>query len=93
MARPRCQHVNRSRNLSILLHYVEHNADHLVHYAQCYQVGLPISSAMAESVVNQVISHRFVKKQQTRWSPEAAHHLPQVQTTALNNELAAHFKH
>ena len=47
---------------------------------------------MAESVVNQVISRRFVKKQQMRWSPEAAHQLLQVRTAVLNDELATHFK-
>src|ERR1019366_4615489 len=75
-----------------LFHYAEDNADHLVHYSRRHRDGLPISSAMAESVVNQVISHRFVKKQQMRWSPESAHRLLQVRTAVLNDELAMHFK-
>lgn len=75
-----------------LFHYVEDNADHLVHYGRRHRDGLPISSAMAESVVNQVISHRFVKKQQMRRSPESAHQLLQVRVAVLNDELAAHFK-
>ena len=75
-----------------LFHYVEDNADNLVHYSRRHRDGLPISSAMAESVVNQVISHRFVKKQQMRWSPESAHRLLQVRTAVLNDELATHFQ-
>jgi len=75
-----------------LFHYVEDNAAYLVNYAQRYREGLPISSAMAESVVNQVISRRFVKKQQMRWTPEAAHGVLQVRTAVLNGELATHFK-
>ncbi len=80
------------RRLFDLFHYVEDNADYLVHYSRRHRDGLPISSAMAESVVNQIISHRFVKKQQMRWSPESAPHLLQVRTAVMNDELAAHFK-
>ena len=75
-----------------LLHYAADNADYLVNYARRHRDGLPIASAMAESVVNQVISRRFVKKQQMRWSPQAAHKLLQVRTAVLNGELAEHFK-
>jgi hypothetical protein len=75
-----------------LLHYAEENVDYLVNYARRHRDKLPISSAMAESVVNQVISRRFVKKQQMRWSPQGAHHLVQVRTAVLNDELAEHFK-
>jgi hypothetical protein len=80
-----------SSRLFDLGHYLEDNAAHLVNYAQRYRDGLPISSATAEAVVNQVISHRFVKKQQMRWTPEGAHALLQVRTAVLNGELSAHF--
>lgn len=53
--------------------------------------GESISSATAESVVNQVISRRMVKKQQMRWSPRGAHLLLQVRTRVLNGDLAADF--
>ncbi len=75
-----------------LLNYVQNNADYIVNYARRYREGLPISSSMAESAVNQIISHRFVKKQQMRWSPKAAHQLLQVRTAVLNDELVEHFK-
>jgi hypothetical protein len=75
-----------------LLYYAQGNADDLVNYARRYRDRLPISSSMAESAVNQIISHRFVKKQQMRWSPKAAQQLLQVRTAVLNNELAEHFK-
>lgn len=54
--------------------------------------GLPISSAMAESVVNQVISRRFLKEQQMKCSSKGAHQLLQVRTAVMNDELAEHFK-
>lgn len=40
-----------------------------------------------ESAVNQMISKRFVKKQQMRWTPRGAHLLLQVRTQVLNDEL------
>lgn len=45
----------------------------------------------AESVVNQVVAKRMVKRQQMRWTPRGAHLLLQVRTRVLNDELAAAF--
>jgi hypothetical protein len=42
---------------------------------------------MAESMVNQVISKRFVKQQQMKWTKRGAHLLLQVRTHVLNREL------
>jgi len=42
--------------------------------------------------VNQVISRRFVKKQQMRWQPEAAQLLLQVRTRTLNGTLRNTFE-
>jgi hypothetical protein len=49
--------------------------------------GLPISSATAESAVNQVVSSRMAKKRQMRWSDQGAHLLAQVRVNVLNGEL------
>ena len=51
-----------------------------------------IESSVAESTVNQVISHRFVKKQQVRWQPENAHLLLQLRASTLNHDLLATFE-
>ena len=40
-----------------------------------------------ESTVNQVVSHRFVKKQQMQWTLRGAHLLLQTRTKVLNHEL------
>jgi hypothetical protein len=45
-----------------------------------------------ESAVNQVISKRFVKKQQMRWTKKGAHLLLQVRTKVLNKELRSTFE-
>jgi Plasmid pRiA4b ORF-3-like protein len=45
-----------------------------------------------ESTVNQVVSKRFVKKQQMRWSPRGAHLVLQMRTRVLNDELQQTFQ-
>ena len=46
-----------------------------------------ISSAFIEATVNEVISKRFVKKQQMRWTKVGAHNLLQVRTQVLNDDF------
>jgi hypothetical protein len=46
---------------------------------------------LSESAVDQVLSKRFVKKQQMSWSRRGAHLLLQVRTRALNEELREKF--
>jgi hypothetical protein len=46
-----------------------------------------ISTAFVESTVNEVMSKRFVKKQQMRWTKEGAHNLLQVRTQVLNGDF------
>ena len=49
--------------------------------------GDTISTAFVESTINQVVSRRFVKKQQMEWTLRGAHLLLQTRTKVLNNEL------
>jgi len=42
--------------------------------------------------VNQVISKRFVKKQQMRWTKKGAHLLLQVRAQVLNEDLRPTFE-
>jgi hypothetical protein len=62
-------------------------------YGDRYRHGEAISTGFVESTVNQVISKRFVKKQQMRWSPKGAHLLLHVRTKALDKELREKFNH
>ncbi len=48
--------------------YIRSNQTYVVSYGDKYRNGERISSSVAESTVNQVISKRFVKKQQQRWT-------------------------
>ena len=52
-----------------------------------YRCGERIASSFVESTVNQVVSKRFVKKQQMRWSLKGAHLLLQVRNLVINQEL------
>jgi hypothetical protein len=42
--------------------------------------------AFVESAVNQIVSRRFVKKQQMRWTERGGRHLLQVRTRVLNGD-------
>ena len=75
-------------NLRRLYFYIDNNAGTLVNYCARYRKGLPISSSIAESAVNQVVSHRMAKKQQMRWTDAGAHCLAQVRVADLNGELS-----
>jgi hypothetical protein len=54
--------------------------------------GETISTAFVESIINQVVSRRFVKKQQMGWTLRGAHLLLQTRTKVLNNELEEVFR-
>jgi hypothetical protein len=71
----------------------ESNRDLIPDYGDRRRHGEAISSSIAESAVNQVISRRFVKKQQMRWQPETAHLLLQVRTRTPNGKLRETFQH
>jgi hypothetical protein len=49
-------------------------------------------SSFVESAVNQVVSKRFVKRQQMAWRPALAHALLQVRTAVLNEQLRSCFE-
>jgi hypothetical protein len=62
-----------ARTLNELYDYLESNRDLIPDYGDRRRHSEAISSSIAESTVNQVISRRFVKKQQMQWQPETAH--------------------
>ena len=72
--------------------YIANNTAFIPNYGERYRNGEAISSAIAESTVNQVVSRRMVKKQQMQWTPEGAHLLLQTRTCVLNDELEGLFR-
>src|SRR5438552_2179776 len=85
-----------ARKLARTLHefdqYIRTNQSSIPNYGDRYRNGEAISSAVAESSVNQMISKRFVKKQQMRWTRRGAHLLLQVRTRVLDDTLTATFQ-
>ena len=53
--------------------YITSNTGSLINYGERYRAGERISSCLAESTVNAVISKRFAKRQQMQWTPRGAH--------------------
>jgi hypothetical protein len=76
--------------LNAIIEYLRRNAHTLVNYGARHHKGLPISSSIAESAVNQIVSHRMAKKQQMRWTNEGAHCMAQVRVAVLNQEFSPH---
>ncbi|MEX3845495.1 ISKra4 family transposase [Paraburkholderia sp. BR10882] len=72
--------------------YLENNQRFIVNYGDRYRHGEPITSSFVESAVNQVVSKRFVKRQQMAWQPVHAHGLLQVRTAVLNEQLRSCFE-
>lgn len=67
--------------------YVEANGGSTISYGKRHRDGRPISTAMAESAVNQILDQRMCKRQQIRWSPRGAHQLAQVRCAVINGDL------
>ncbi len=88
LARQGYEHSTLYWNLRRLYFYIDKNNRTLVNYGARHRKGLPISSSIAESAVNQVVSHRMAKKQQMRWTDEGAHYLAQVRVAVLNGEFS-----
>ena len=69
--------------------YVRENRAFVPNYGERYRQGKIISTAFVESAVNQVVSKRFVKKQQMQWTKKGAHLLLQTRTQVLDERLEA----
>ena len=67
--------------------YIRNNIEFIPNFGERYRQGETISTAFVESTINQVVSKRFVKKQQMQWTPRGAHLLLQTRTKVLNDDL------
>jgi hypothetical protein len=67
--------------------YIRANGAFIPNYGDRYRHNETISTAFVESTVNYVISKRFVKKQQMRWTQRGAHLLLQTRVQVLNDDL------
>lgn len=72
--------------------YIRNNQESIPNYGERYRQGETISTAFVESTIIQVVSRRFVKRQQMHWTLQGAHLLLQTRTKVLNNELEDTFR-
>ncbi len=72
--------------------YIRNNQESIPNFGERYRQGETISTAFVESTINQVVSRRFVKRQQMHWTLRGAHLLLQTRTKVLNNELEEVFR-
>jgi hypothetical protein len=72
--------------------YIKTNEGSLINYGERYRAGERISSCLAESTVNAVISKRFAKRQQMQWTKRGAHLLLQTRTRTLDGTLRPMFE-
>jgi hypothetical protein len=72
--------------------YIATNAGSLINYGERFRADERISSCLAESAVNAVISKRFAKRQQMQWTKRGAHLLLQTRTRALDGTLRPMFE-
>ena len=75
-----------------MLSYIRNNREFIPNFGERYRQGDTISTAFVESTINQVVSKRFVKKQQMQWTPEGAHLLLQTRTRVLDDDLEEAFR-
>ena len=57
-----------ARGLTEFEIYIRNNQEFIPNFGERYRQGETISTAFVESTINQVVSRRFVKKQQMQWT-------------------------
>jgi DNA-binding NtrC family response regulator len=72
--------------------YIADNQAFIPDYGDRHRNGRRISSAFAESAVNQLVSRRMIKRQQMHWTKRGAHLLLQVRSQVLNGDLRDSFR-
>jgi hypothetical protein len=72
--------------------YIRNNQKFIPNFGERYRQGDTISTTFVESTINQVVSKRFVKRQQMQWTPKGAHLLLQTRTKVLDGDLEEVFR-
>jgi hypothetical protein len=72
--------------------YIRNNQKFIPNFGERYRQGETISTVFVESTVNQVMSKRFVKRQQMQWTAKGSHLLLQTRTKVLDDDLEGVFR-
>jgi hypothetical protein len=80
--------------ISELWTYVRNNRESIPNYGEAVPAGRNDQHGVCgiDDQIDQVVSRRFVKKQQMSWTLKGAHLLLQTRTKVLNNELDEVFR-
>jgi len=84
--------VAARRHIADLIEYLHASRHALVNYGRGRHDGLPISTAFVESTVNEILSKRMIKKQQTRWNRWTLQPFLDVRVAVLNEALCSSFR-
>ena len=80
-------------SISDFRRYIDHNREFIPNFGERYRRGeKTITTSFVESTINQVVSRRFVEKQQMARTLRGTHLLLQTRTKVLNNELEEVFR-
>src|SRR5437762_12672509 len=71
-------------NLSEFETDIRNNREFIPNFGERRRQGETISTAFVESTINQVVSRRFVKKQQMQWTLRGAQLVLQTRTKVVN---------
>ena len=71
---------------------IRNNQKFIPNFGERYRQGDTISTAFVESTINQVVSKRFVKRQQLQWTLKGVHLLLQTRTKVLDGDLESVFR-
>ena len=85
-------HSTPAENLAEFQTYIRNSLGPIPDFGERYRQSETISTAFVESTINQVVSRRFVRKQQMHWTLRGAHLLLQTRAKVLNNELEGAFR-
>jgi hypothetical protein len=80
------------RHLRDLIDYLEANTAMLVNYGARRRQGKPISTALVESAVNEIVSRQMIKKQQMRWNRWTVQPFLNVSVAVPNGTLEGAFQ-
>jgi len=74
------------KKIDKFIQYLENNREYIIDYNSNQDNDLPISSAIAESLIEQLVSPRLKKKQKMQWSKSSAENVLQIRSCYLNKE-------
>jgi hypothetical protein len=77
---------DKREKINGLIIYLKRNVEHLVNYEKRHNKELPITSNVAESLVENLINDRHKKDKKMQWTREGAHNVLQIRAAMIGEE-------